>query len=334
MQADTLEGLNPAQREAVETIEGPLLIIAGPGSGKTRVITHRIAYLVRVCGVGPHRIAAVTFTNKAAREMRERLDRLLGTRSEGLTCGTFHALCVAILRRDGHHIGLDRDFTIYDQDDQLNLLKRGMAEANIDPRRYPIRAIHSAISGAKSTLLDPAGYADTVNSYYEEIVLRVYEGYQGLLAQSKALDFDDLLLKAVQLLQRTPEALQQYQARYLHLLIDEFQDTNIVQYTLSKLLAGRYRNICVVGDPDQSIYSWRNADIRNILSFQKDYPDAKVVSLVENYRSTQIIVEAAKHLISPNRERLEKDLWTRKQQGVPVEVREAHNEEEEAQWVV
>ena len=334
MQKDILEGLNPAQREAAETIEGPLLIIAGPGSGKTRVITHRIAYLVRVLGVSPQRIAAVTFTNKAAREMRQRLDRLLGTRAEGLTCGTFHALCVAILRRDGQHIGLERDFAIYDQEDQLGLLKRAMEQLDIDPRRFPIRAILSAISGAKSILLDPPGFATTVGSYYEEVVLRVYERYQELLSRSKAVDFDDLLFKAVQLLQRAPKVLERYQSRYLHLLIDEFQDTNIAQYTLAKLLAGRYRNICVVGDPDQSIYSWRNADIRNILSFQKDYPDARVVNLAENYRSTKTILEVAKHLISPNRERLDKELWTGKEQGVPVVVREAHNEEEEAQKVV
>ena len=334
MQTDILEGLNPAQREAAETIDGPLLIIAGPGSGKTRVITHRIAYLVRVCGVSPHRIASVTFTNRAAREVRERLDRLLGTRAKGLTCGTFHALCVAILRRDGQPMGLNREFVIYDSDDQISLLKRSMEEANLDPRRYPIRSIQSVISRAKSSLLDPAGYAATVGSYYEEVVLRVYERYQQLLAQSNAADFDDLLLKTVQLFQRDPEVLGRYQSRYLHLLVDEFQDTNIVQYALAKLLAGQYRNICVVGDPDQSIYSWRSADIRNILSFQKDYPDAKVVSLGENYRSTQTILEAATHLISPNRERVEKELWTRKEQGVPVEVREAHNEEEEAQMVV
>ncbi len=334
MQTDILEGLNPAQREAAETIEGPLLIIAGPGSGKTRVITHRIAYLVRVCGIRPQRIAAVTFTNKAAREMRQRLERLMGSRAEGLTCGTFHAFCVAILRRDGQHIGVDRDFAIYDNEDQMDLLKRSMEEVNIDPRRFPLRAVQSAISRAKSSLLDPTGFAATVSSYYDEVVLRVYERYQALLSQSRAADFDDLLLSTVQLFQRVPEVLQRYQDRYLHLLIDEFQDTNVVQYTLAKLLAGQYRNICVVGDPDQSIYSWRNADIRNILSFQRDYPDAKTVTLEENYRSTQAIVETAKHLISPNRKRLEHELFTRKEQGAPVVVREAHNEEEEAQMVV
>ena len=334
VQEEVLEGLNPAQREAVETIEGPLLIVAGPGSGKTRVITQRIAYLVRVCGVSPHSIAAVTFTNKAAREMRNRLERLLGTRAEGLTCGTFHSFCVSILRRDGHHLGLDRSFVIYDEDDRLSLLKRAMEEANIDPRRFPIRAINSAISGAKSNLLDPTGFASTVGSYYDEVVLRIYERYQGLLSQSKALDFDDLLMLAAHLLQRVPDVLERYRSRYVHLLIDEFQDTNLAQYALAKLLASKYRNICVVGDPDQSIYSWRNADIRNILSFQQDYPEAKTINLAENYRSTQTILDTAKHLIATNQSRLEKELWTTKEPGHPVVVREAHTEEEEAQMVV
>ncbi|PKB67898.1 MAG: hypothetical protein BZY82_01795 [SAR202 cluster bacterium Io17-Chloro-G3] len=334
MKTDILEGLNPAQREAAETTEGPLLIIAGPGSGKTRVITHRIAYLARVCGVNPHRICAVTFTNKAARELRERLYRLLGSGSRNLTCSTFHALCASILRQDGKHIGLERDFAIYDDEDQRNLLKRSMEEANIDPKRYPPRAVQNAISRAKSTLLDPAGFASTVGSYYEEIVLRIYERYQALLFKNRAVDFDDLILTTTQLFQRTPEVLHRYQARYIHLLIDEFQDTNIAQYSLAKLLAGEHRNICVVGDPDQSIYSWRNADIRNILSFQRDYPEAKTVALVENYRSTRTILDAAKQLISPNRKRLEKDLYTNKEQGAPVVIREAHNEEEEAQMVI
>ncbi len=318
----------------METIEGPLLIVAGPGSGKTRVITHRIAYLVRVCGIAPYRIAAVTFTNKAAREMRNRLDRLLGARAEDLTSGTFHSFCASILRRDGQHLGLDRSFVIYDDEDQANIIKRAMEEAKIDPKRYPVGAVRSAISGAKSNLLDPAGFAPTVHSYYEEVVLRVYERYQGLLSQSKAVDFDDLLMLAVHLLQRVPDVLERYRSRYLHLLIDEFQDTNVAQYTLAKLLASKYRNICVVGDPDQSIYRWRNADIRNILSFQKDYPDAKVVNLAENYRSTQTILEAAKHLIATNKSRLLKDLWTSKEQGHSVVVKEAYTEEEEAQMVV
>ena len=330
-----LEGLNPAQREATEAIEGPMLIVAGPGSGKTRVITHRIAYLVRVLGISPYRIAAVTFTNKAAREMRLRLERLLGSRAEGLTCSTFHSLGVSILRRDGHHIGVDRSFVIYDDDDTMTLLKRAMEEGQIDPKRYPLRAVSNIISGAKSKLIDPEAFAGVVSNYYEEIVLRVYERYESLLRQSRALDFDDLLSKTVKLLQEAPQALDKYQSRYLHLLVDEFQDTNVVQYVLARLLAGKYRNICVVGDPDQSIYSWRNADIRNILSsFQRDYPEAKVVNLAENYRSTKNIVEAAKGVIGSNQNRLENDLFTSKEQGRPLVVREGHNEDEEARMVV
>ena len=340
-----LEELNPAQREAAETIEGPMLIVAGPGSGKTRVITRRIAYLVRVCGISPYRIAAVTFTNKAAREMWIRLfgrsDRdpvapLLGwnMRNEGLTISTFHSLGVSILRRDGHHIGLDRSFVIYDDDDTMALLKRAMEEGQIDPKRYPLRAVSNIISGAKSNLIDPAAFADAVSSYYEEVVLRVYERYESLLGQSRALDFDDLLAHTVRLLQQAPQALDKYQSRYLHLLVDEFQDTNVAQYALAKLLAGKYRNICVVGDPDQSIYSWRNADIRNILSFQRDYPETKLVTLSENYRSTKSIVEAAKRVIASNQSRLENDLFTGKGQGSPLVVREGHNEDEEARMVV
>ena len=331
---DVLEGLNTAQREAVEHIEGPLLIIAGPGSGKTRVIAHRITYLVKVCGVSPHCIAAVTFTNKAAREMKGRLERLLGSRAEALTASTFHALCATILRRDGQHIGLDSTYAIYDDEDQIALVKRSMEEVGVDNQKLSPRAILSAISSAKSQLLDPEGYLLQGRSYFEEVVQRVYQRYQEMLHTSKAVDFDDLLMKVVVLVQRVPEVLHKYQNRYLHLLIDEFQDTNVAQYVLGKLLAGRHRNICVVGDPDQSIYSWRNADLRNVLSFQKDYPDAKIVSLEQNYRSTQTILDAAHHLIVVNRQRLEKDLWTENSSGVPIVVAEAFTEGEEAQQVV
>jgi DNA helicase-2/ATP-dependent DNA helicase PcrA len=334
VQTDILDGLNPAQREAAEAIDGPVLIVAGPGSGKTRVITHRIAYLVRLCGISPHRIVAMTFTNKAARAMREHLVNLLGTGAERLTCGTFHSFCAASLRRDGDHIGLDSNYVIYDSDDQAVLIKRAMEEGGVDPHRYPVRAIQNIISQAKSNLLDPAGFAPTVASYYEEVALRVYERYQGLLNQNNAVDFDDLLMRMVHLLQQAPEVLERYSSRYIHLLVDEFQDTNIAQYQLAKLLASKYRNVCVVGDPDQSIYSWRNADIRNILSFKQDYPDATVVNLAENYRSTQTILETARSLIAPNKSRIENELWTNREQGPSVEVQEGHTEEEEAHMVV
>ena len=328
-----LEGLNPAQREAVESAQGPVLIVAGPGSGKTRVITHRVAYLVRVCGVSPRRILAVTFTNKAANEMKSRLQRLVPGQADDLTMGTFHSFCTGMLHRDGKAVGLDT-FTIYDDDDQLGVLKRAMEEADIDPRSFPRRAVQSAISKAKSLLLDAREYSMSADSYFEQVVGRIYERYQGLMESNRAVDFDDLLLRAVQLLKGFPDVLKRYQRRFVHILIDEFQDTNVAQYELAKLLAAGYKNICVVGDPDQSIYSWRNADLRNILSFQRDYPDAKVVNLEENYRSTQNILNAAKHLIASNRMRLDKDLRTNKEQGRPIAVHEAFTEEEEGLFVV
>jgi len=329
---DILGGLNPAQREAVEAIEGPLLILAGPGSGKTRVIAHRIAYLIKVWGISPYHILAVTFTNKAATEMKERLYHLLGTSVEELTLGTFHATCARILRREGAHTGLDPRFVIYDDDDQLSLVKRSLNELDLDPKRNNPRVFLSAISSAKSRLLGPEDYVKY--SYFDEVVQRVYQRYQELLGESKALDFDDLLMKAVQLFRHCPDVLSKYQERYYHVLIDEFQDTNIAQYILAKQLAGKYRNICVVGDPDQSIYSWRSADLRNILSFEKDYPDARVVYLEQNYRSTKTILEVAQHVISANRQRKDKGLWTENEIGVPITVAETYTEQEEAQFVV
>jgi DNA helicase-2/ATP-dependent DNA helicase PcrA len=329
---DILEGLNPAQKEAVTWVEGPLLIIAGPGSGKTRVIAHRVAYLVKVVGIPPRRIMAVTFTNKAAGEMRERLLHLLGGRGvEELSLGTFHALASRILRQDGDRIGLDRSFVIYDEEDQLSLVKRALQELDLDIKNYPPKAIQGAIEAAKSQLLTWQSYPS--RHYYEEIVKRVYEKYEALLKENRALDFEDLLMKAVFLFQEQPRVLVRYQERYLHILVDEFQDTNITQYGLAKLLAGKHRNICVVGDPDQSIYSWRFADIRNILSFEKDFPEARVVVLEQNYRSTQTILEVASHIIARNRERKPKDLWTENETGLPVKVLEADSPEEEAQLV-
>jgi len=331
---DILATLNPAQREAAEAIEGPVLIMAGPGSGKTRVITHRIAYLIKSCGVSPHNIMAVTFTNKAAREMRERLEQLLGQAVEALTLGTFHAICARILRREGKAIGLDSSFVIYDEEDQLSLTKQAMEELNLDPKQYAPRALHSAISAAKSRLIGPNDYAQRVSSYFEEIVHRIYQRYQQLLNQGRAVDFDDLLMKTVQLFQAHSQILSRYQSKYVHILVDEFQDTNIVQYMLMKHLAGKYRNLCVVGDPDQSIYSWRFADLRNILSFEKDYPEAKVVLLEQNYRSTKTILEVASGIISANLQRKPKKLWTENEDGASVTVIESYNAEEEAQSVV
>ncbi|MDH4292052.1 MAG: UvrD-helicase domain-containing protein, partial [Dehalococcoidia bacterium] len=314
---DIIATLNPAQREAVEAIKGPVLILAGPGSGKTRVITHRVAYLVKLCGVSPHHIMAVTFTNKAAREMRERLEQLLGQAVEALTLGTFHAICARILRREGKAIRLESSFVIYDEDDQLRLVKQVLEELALDPKQYAPQALRSAIEAAKSHLISPEEYAKRVGSYFEEIVHRVYQRYQQLLSQGQAVDFDDLLMKTVQIFRDHPKILAKYQSRYIHILVDEFQDTNIAQYELMKQLAGKYRNLCVVGDPDQSIYSWRFADLRNILSFEKDYPEARVVFLEQNYRSTKTILEVASDVISANVLRKPKKLWTENEDGTP-----------------
>ena len=331
---EILQGLNPAQREAVETVDGPLLIIAGPGSGKTRVITHRIAYLVRECGVSPYSILAMTFTNKAAREMRERLERLTGPQSDALTVGTFHAFCAQLLRREGHHLGVPSNYSIYDADDQTTTIKRSMELAEMDPKRYPPNAVRSVISKAKSLLRDAQNMARNAEDYFEESCARVYRHYEEILTRNNAVDFDDLLLKTVQLFMEFPDVLKRYHDRYIYVLVDEFQDTNIAQYRLARLLAEGHHNICVVGDPDQSIYSWRAADIRNILSFQQDYPSAKTISLEQNYRSTATILDAAKNLISANGQRIQKDLFTDNDKGALVEVHEGYDEDEEAAYVI
>ncbi|MFB0558940.1 MAG: ATP-dependent helicase [Dehalococcoidales bacterium] len=331
---DILAELNPAQKEAVEAISGPVLIVAGPGSGKTRVIAHRVAYLITVCGVSPRRIMAVTFTNKAAREMEERLYQLVSGSVGDLTLGTFHAICARILRRDGKAIGVDPHFVIYDDEDQLSLIKRGIQEVGLDPKQFAPRAIAPAITAAKSRVLNPQDYVQHSHSYFDEVTQRVYERYQQLLTGSNALDFDDLLMKAVLLFRNSPEILSRYQSRYLHVQVDEFQDTNLTQYELVKQLSGKYRNICVVGDPDQSIYSWRFADLRNILSFEKDFPEAKVVLLEQNYRSTQKILETASYVISANLQRKPKELWTNNEPGELTTVVETYTEQEEAQFVV
>jgi len=329
---DILAGLNPAQKEAVEAINGPVLILAGPGSGKTRVITHRVAYLIKVTGVSPRRIMAVTFTNKAAREMEERLEKLASASVQNITLGTFHAICARILRTDGLAMGIDKKFVIYDDDDQIALIKRSLQDLALDPKQFAPRALQSVISNAKSQMLGPGDLGG--KSYFEEVTRRVYERYERLLGDSSALDFDDLLMKTVLLFKQNPDVLDKYQSRYMHIQVDEFQDTNLVQYELVKLLAGNYRNICVVGDPDQSIYSWRAADIRNILNFEKDFPDAKVILLEQNYRSTQLILDAATNVISANRQRKPKGLWTKNEKGEGPYVIETYSEEEEAQWVV
>ena len=329
-----LQGLNEAQKNAVEATDGPLLIVAGPGSGKTRVITHRIAYLVREAGVNPHRILAMTFTNKAARAMRDRMERLVGLSSESLTMGTFHSFCALMLRRQGAHLHLPSNYTIYDAEDQLSAIKEAMKLAEVDTKRNPPQAVRSAISKAKSVLRDSQAMARNAVDYNDEVNARVYHHYEEILTRNDALDFDDLLMKAVMLLEEIGEVREDYQRRYQYLMVDEFQDTNAAQYKLSQLLAQEHRNICVVGDPDQSIYSWRSADIRNILSFQRDYPDVKTISLEQNYRSTGVILEAAKNLIAANGMRLEKDLFTENAEGTPLVVHEAYDAEDEAHFAV
>jgi len=329
-----LEGLNPFQREAVSTATGPLLILAGPGSGKTRVIVHRVAYLLEVAGVHPYNVLAVTFTNKAARELRERLDSLVGSQlARGLSVGTFHANCARWLRRDIKHLGRDPGFAIYDDNDQVDLVKQILKELEIDEKRTSPRSVLSAISHAKSELVDADAFSRDAHGQWHETVARVYSRYNDLLERNHALDFDDLLTVTVQLFRAVPEVLGFYQRRCQHVMVDEFQDTNIAQYEIVKLLTKDSRNLCVVGDEDQSIYSWRSADIRNILNFENDYPDLKVVVLEQNYRSTSTILQVARAVIASNKLRKDKNLWTDNDKGVPVTVHEAFNEQDEALYV-
>ncbi|MBI4220852.1 MAG: UvrD-helicase domain-containing protein [Chloroflexi bacterium] len=329
-----LESLTQRQREAATHVNGPLLIVAGPGSGKTRVMAHRIAYLIAAEGISPYRILAVTFTNKAARELRERCERLVGVSGLGLQVRTFHSFCAQLLRTDGAVVGLDSNYSIYDEDDQERLVRRVLEEFEIDPKRFPPRAILAAISDAKNRMIEAKDFSASAGSYFEEIVGRVYRRYQELLLAARAADFDDLLLTAHRLFEHHPDVLARYHDRFWQLLIDEFQDTNALQFGLARMLAARNRNICVVGDPNQSIYSWRHADPRNMLDFKNYYPDARAVTLDQNYRSTQMIIESAAALISNNRGRLRNDLWTENEKGMPIVVAEAFDEEDEARLVL
>lgn len=331
---DILSGLNPAQSEAVTTTEGPLLILAGPGSGKTRVIAHRIAYLVEQRHVAPWRILAVTFTNKAAREMRERVHSLLGEQgAEGMALGTFHAVCARLLRIDGGVIGVDPHFNIYDSDDQLALMKRVLLDIGVDQKQYNPRAVLSVISRQKNELVSPADFARKAQDYFEEVVARAYARYHELLDESKALDFDDLLMRTVRMFERSDTVRRKYQDRYHYVMIDEFQDTNMAQFQLACQLAGERKNICVVGDVDQSIYSWRGADYRNINKFESEFPGAKLVMLEQNYRSTQAILDSAQGVIERNDQRHDKHLWTENGQGRPVTIYEGEDAEDEARFI-
>ena len=331
-QAELLEGLNEVQRQAVMHGDGPVLILAGPGSGKTRVITHRIAHLVIEHRIAPWRILAVTFTNKAAREMRERTARLLGDDAASLHMGTFHSMCARWLRIDGHAIGLSPDFVIYDDADQLALMKRVLEELHVDPRRFSPRAVLSAISNAKSEMLVPEALLSTVRGYGDEVVARAYAAYERALKAASAVDFDDLLLYAVRLFD-VPEMSVKYANRYQHVLVDEFQDTNPVQYQLARKLASKHGNITVVGDPDQSIYSWRSADVRNVQYFERDFPDCTIYLLEQNYRSTAAILEAADAVIGKNPGRHPRKLWTERQGGDLITTYDAYSDEEEGEFV-
>jgi ATP-dependent DNA helicase UvrD/PcrA len=328
-----LAELNEPQREAVTHGEGPLLVLAGAGSGKTRVLTYRIAYLLATGQALPSEILAITFTNKAAGEMKERVERLVGGVSRVMWVMTFHSACARILRTDAQRLGYKRAFTIYDEPDSLRMIKRCVEEAGVDPKRFPPRAIKNAISGAKSQLVDADSYAEAQSSFFEENVADVYRLYEKRMLEANAMDFDDLLVRTVNLLELFEDVRERYRKAFKWVLVDEYQDTNRVQYRLLQLLAGGHRNLTVVGDEDQSVYGFRNADIRNILDFERDFPDAAVVRLEENYRSTGTILDAANAVISNNTERLGKHLWTGIGRGEPVTIAEHDDEHAEARWV-
>ncbi|MCO5175529.1 MAG: UvrD-helicase domain-containing protein [Thermomicrobiales bacterium] len=329
-----LDGLNPEQRASVMTTDGPVLIVAGPGSGKTRVLTVRIAHLIQDLGVAPWNILAVTFTNKAAREMRERVEALVGDRARWVMLGTFHGFCARVLRQYGQHIGIDPRFVIYDDGDQMNAVKSAMDQLDISPKHFAPRAVLSTISRSKSHNVGPTEFTDSVESYFEEVVARIYPIYQQTLLRRKALDFDDLLSMTLRLLHESPEALSALRQRYHYVLVDEYQDTNRIQYLLVKELAAEHRNLCVVGDPDQSIYGWRAADIRNILTFKEDFPDAIEIHLEENYRSTPDILTAADAVIRENVQRIDRKLRTSNKAGEKITLRECFDEQQEARFVV
>ena len=327
-----LNGMNDRQAEAVQTTEGPLLIMAGAGSGKTRVLTHRIAYLIDEKMVNPWNILAITFTNKAAREMKERA-AALNPATQDCLIATFHSMCVRILRREADHIGYNRNFTIVDPGEQRTLMKRILKNLNLDPKKWNERAILGTISNAKNDLIDEVAYANMAGDMYTEIVAKCYTAYQKELRQSEAMDFDDLIMLTLRLFDQNPDVLTYYQQRYQYIHVDEYQDTNHAQYQLVKLLASRFKNICVVGDADQSIYGWRGAAMQNILDFEKDYPEAKVVLLEENYRSTKTILQAANEVIRNNRNRRPKNLWTQNEDGEDIVYYRANDEQDEALFV-
>ncbi|MBO0385917.1 DNA helicase PcrA [Staphylococcus simulans] len=329
-----LDNMNTEQSEAVRTTEGPLLIMAGAGSGKTRVLTHRIAYLLDEKGVSPYNVLAITFTNKAAREMKERVEKLVGEEAQVIWMSTFHSMCVRILRKDADRIGIERNFTILDPTDQKSVIKDVLKTENIDSKRYDPRMFLSAISNMKNELKTVEDAEIEATDFMSDMVARVYAGYQRQLSRNEALDFDDLIMTTINLFKRVPDVLEYYQNKFQYIHVDEYQDTNRAQYTLVKLLADKFKNLCVVGDSDQSIYGWRGADIQNILSFEEDYPNARTIFLEQNYRSTKVILNAANEVIKNNTERKPKGLWTANQEGKKINYYQAQSESDEAQYVV
>jgi DNA helicase-2/ATP-dependent DNA helicase PcrA len=328
-----LSGLNPEQQEAVKHTDGPLLIMAGAGSGKTRVLTHRIAYLMAEKGVAPWNILAITFTNKAAREMKDRVAKIAGGAAEEIWISTFHSMCVRILRRDIDRLGYSRNFTILDTTDQLSVIKNVLKDKNIDTKKFEPRSLLGSISSAKNELVTPEEYSKSAVGPYESIVASVYEDYQKRLRKNQALDFDDLIMTTIHLFMRVPEVLEYYQRKFQYIHVDEYQDTNRAQYMLVKQMASRFKNLCVVGDSDQSIYRWRGADISNILSFEKDYPRARVTFLEQNYRSSKHILLAANKVIENNSNRKPKKLWTENPEGNKIVYYRGSNEQDECYFV-
>jgi DNA helicase-2/ATP-dependent DNA helicase PcrA len=328
-----LAGLNGPQRVAVEHVEGPLLVLAGAGSGKTRVLTHRIAYLLATGAARPGEILAITFTNKAAAEMRERVGQLVGRSVRAMWVTTFHSSCARMLRVDAERLGYSKGFTIYDQSDSLRMLKRCLTELGVDPKRFPPRAIQAKISGAKNQLIDADAYNEAAHGEFEEIVAEAFPLYEKRMLKANAMDFDDLLVRAVNTIELFEDVRERWRRTFRHVLVDEYQDTNHAQYRLLQLLAGEHKNLMVVGDDAQSIYGFRHADVRNILDFEKDFDDVEIVKLEQNYRSTQTILSAANAVIERNREGLRKELWSDGEEGEKVRLNELTDEHEEARWV-
>ncbi|MFA6540000.1 MAG: UvrD-helicase domain-containing protein [Bacteroidota bacterium] len=327
-----LDQLNPVQRQAASVIDGPVMIVAGAGSGKTRVLTYRIAHLLD-SGIPPYEILALTFTNKAAKEMKERIERLIGTKAHSVWAGTFHSIFARILRQEAEAIGYQRSFTIYDSDDSQALIKNIMNGLNLSPQQFNPRAVQSRISGAKNQMMSPKDYDEIAKDYFETNVSKIFEEYTAKLFKNNAMDFDDLLLKPIELFTKHPNVLEKFQYRFKYLLVDEYQDTNRAQYVLINLLASRFKNICVVGDDAQSIYAFRGADIKNILDFERDYPAAKVFRLEQNYRSTQTILAAADSVIKNNRSQISKTLWTENQSGEKITLIEADDDKAEGMHI-